>query len=77
MPHLLGISSDIFGKMKHVVTKLDKSILKSSCPFKTGGGGNLCTTQNQVQFFSMINCIQASEITLTTHLGHPSITAWI
>ena len=34
-------------------------------------------TRNEVQYFSVIKCVEASEVTLTTHLTHPFIVAWI
>ena len=32
------------------------------------------TTRNQVQIFFVIKCIEASQVTLATHLAHPFIT---
>ena len=35
-------------------------------------------TRNQMQIFSTIKkCIEISEVTLTIHIAHPSITPWI
>ena len=35
------------------------------------------TTRNQVQIFCVVKCIEPSQVTLTTHLDHPFITAGI
>ena len=35
------------------------------------------TTRNQVQIFSLIKCIEACEVTLSTQLGHLFIMVWL
>ena len=53
----------IFGKLKHVVTLLDKNILKFDSHVKTGGGGNKISTKYMYEKF-----IQDSEVRLHTRL---------
>ena len=37
-------------------------------------GATECTRKNEVQIFCVIQCIEASRVTLATHLAHPFIT---
>ena len=55
----------IFGKLKDRVTWLDKNIWKLSSLVKQAA--NKYTTRNQVQIFTVIKCIEASEVISTTH----------